>query len=150
MSSSPLPTVDPATLRGEFDRIRQQISLDLRAAGLEVQQWTDWRHVVAEHPVTALGLSALLGYWMVPGRSTGPGDGGAGNGLHGNPLRDNSLPAANRTGPGDAWRQWIAQLALQTGWRLAFQVVERMLRPSSTESSWPANGIPPTQPEGDR
>lgn len=156
MSSSTPPIIDPKALRSEFDRIRQQISLDFRTAELEVKQWTDWRHIVAEHPISALSLSALLGYWMVPGRSSGPLHGGAGNGTNGHLLLGNSLSAANspsaahRTRPGDAWRRWIAQLALQTAWRLASQVVQRMLRPSAAETSRLANETPPTEPEGDR
>ncbi len=134
----------------ELARIREQISLDLRTAGLEVQQWTDWKHVVAEHPLVALGLSAFVGYWMVPGRLRGPAAGGMEDGPNGQHLTENTQPAAGRTGPGEAWRQWIVQLALQTAWRVAFQAALRVLRPSTPTASSQVNGVSPMQPRNDR
>lgn len=52
--------------------VRERLDEDAEAAKHTVQELTDWRHVVRQHPLMAVGLAAAAGFLLVPKKQSPP------------------------------------------------------------------------------
>jgi len=57
-------------IRAEMRRIRTALPYDVDAARVQVKQLTDWKYHLRQHPLPILGAVALIGYSVVPSKST--------------------------------------------------------------------------------
>ena len=59
----------PAALQRQMQHVRGNLSEHADEAVQKARRGLDWRHYVARHPWTALGVAAAAGYILVPRRA---------------------------------------------------------------------------------
>ena len=57
-------------IRAEMCRIRSALPYNVDAARVQVKQLTDWKYHLRQHPLPILGVVALIGYLIVPSKTT--------------------------------------------------------------------------------
>jgi len=63
-ASQPLPTRDPAQIRAELQRTREELAATVSALSSEVSARADWREWVRRRPVVLVGGAFALGFWL--------------------------------------------------------------------------------------
>jgi len=59
-----------AAIRGRMESIRSNLPYDMDDARDELKQLADWRYYVSKLPLASLAAGAVVGYLLVPSKST--------------------------------------------------------------------------------
>lgn len=59
-------------LLARMEEVRGRLDYDARAAKQSVQEMTDWRTVVRNHPLASVAFAAVAGFLLVPKKKTQP------------------------------------------------------------------------------